>query len=506
MKASEISRDGTSRFIKGNKVELKDKIIDAGKWSTITELCAKLIAPVSNIVLARVLTPEAFGVVATVTMITSFAEIFTDAGFQKYIIQHEFTDEKSLYRGATVAFWSNLVFSVFIWVVIAIFQSPLAALVGNPGLGHVITIASLSILLIAFSSIQTALYKRSFDFKTLFKVRAVSIFIPLVVTVPLAFILKSYWALILGTIASNAVNAVLLTYYSEWKPKLYYSWAEFKKMFSFSFWTMCEAVTIWLTNYADIFIIGIYLSEYYLGLYKTSMTTVGQVVGLITGITNPILFSSLSRVQNDREKFKELFFKFQRAVAVFIFPLGVMFLCFPQMFVEILLGSQWLETCKFIGLWGMTSALTIVFAHYSSEAYRSIGKPKLSVLAQVLHIVVLCPAIIIAVKYGFEVLYITRSLVRLELVLVNVVLMSVFVKIGFIEMCGNCKYPFMCSVGMFAVATLFNSLLDASVWTMILNITISCVFYVVLINRFPQERKVIRMVLSRVPILNRYIN
>lgn len=77
-----------------NDKQLHRKVANAAKWSAITEIIAKLIAPVTNMALARILAPEAFGVIATITMIISFADMFTDAGFQKYLIQHEFKDEK----------------------------------------------------------------------------------------------------------------------------------------------------------------------------------------------------------------------------------------------------------------------------------------------------------------------------------------------------------------------------------------------------------------------------
>ena len=80
-----------------NSNNLNKKIGMAAKWSIATEIAAKLISPVSNMILARFLTPEAFGVVATVTMVTSFADMFTDAGFQKYLVQHEFKDKNDQY-------------------------------------------------------------------------------------------------------------------------------------------------------------------------------------------------------------------------------------------------------------------------------------------------------------------------------------------------------------------------------------------------------------------------
>ena len=99
---------------------INTKVKSATKWSAITEIIAKLITPITSMVLARLLTPEAFGVVATLTMIISFAEIFTDAGFQKYLIQHDFKDEKDQIDSTNVAFWSNLIMSLIIWLIIIV--------------------------------------------------------------------------------------------------------------------------------------------------------------------------------------------------------------------------------------------------------------------------------------------------------------------------------------------------------------------------------------------------
>lgn len=463
-------------------------IVNATKWSAIAEIVAKLVLPIANMVLARLLTPDTFGVVATITMIVSFVEIFTDAGFQKYLVQHEFKDDTDREHSTTVAFWSNFVLSLILWAIIAIFCEPLARLVGNPGLGNVIAIACVTIPLTAFSSIQMALYKRDFDFKNLFKARAAGILVPIFVTIPLALWLRSYWALVIGTIATSLVNAVVLTLYSKWKPRLFYSWCKLKEMLSFSIWSMVEAICIWLTGYIDIFIIGIYLNEYYLGIYKTSMATVGQIVSLITSVTTPILFSALSRLQSDREAFSDMFFKFQKLVGILVIPLGVGIYCFKGLVTDILLGSQWGDAANFIGLWGLTSAITVVLSHYSSEVYRSLGRPKLSVLAQVLHIVVLCPAMLIAVEYDWEIIYTTRALVRLELVLVNLVIMHYVVKLSPLAMFRNIMPSVFASGVMAGVALLILSI-SSSLICSVLTLFVCIIVYFAIMYLFKSERE-----------------
>ena len=467
--------------------EFNTKIVTATKWSSITEIVAKLITPITSIILARLLTPEAFGVVTTLTMVITFAEIFTDAGFQKYLIQHEFVDDTDREQSTNVAFWSNLIMSLAIWAIITVFADPLAAMVGNPGLGHVLIIACVSIPLAAFSSIQMALYKRDLNFKTLFKVRIVGICIPLLVTVPLAFYLRSYWALVIGTIVSNAANAILLTVYSRWKPRFYYSFLKLKEMFSFSAWSVVEAVSIWLTGYVDVFIIGVYLNEYYLGLYKTSMTVVGQIMGLITAATTPILFSSLSRLQTDELAFQTLFFKFQKLVGLLVIPLGVGIFCYSDLITKILLGNQWLEASSFIGLWGLTSAVTIVLSHYSSEVYRAKGRPKLSVLAQFLHLVVLCPAMLIAVKYDFDILCITRALIRIEMIIVNILIMYVVIGIPPFRMIRNILPYIFVSLIVAFISFLIQEICSSQFWCFISSI-VYIILYGLLLYFIPSER------------------
>src|SRR5690625_1757145 len=173
--------------------QLQKKITSATKWSSITQVVARIIVPVTNMILARILAPEAFGVIATVTMIISFTEMFTDSGFQKYLVQHEFKNDTEKNKNANVAFWTNFVLAIFLWGIIAALNEQIAIVVGNPGLGSVIIVACIQLPLTSFSSIQMALYRRNFDFKTLFFVRIVGIFIPLIVTIPLALWGFDYW-------------------------------------------------------------------------------------------------------------------------------------------------------------------------------------------------------------------------------------------------------------------------------------------------------------------------
>lgn len=478
---------------------LNDKILGATKWSAITEIIAKLIVPITNMILARILAPEAFGVIATITMIISFVDMFTDAGFQKFLIQYEFKSEEDLNLFANVAFWTNLIISIVLWSLIIIFSDRIAYMVGNNGLGNVIAIACIQLPLTSFSSIQMSIYRRNFDFKTLFAVRIVSILIPFLITIPLAFLGFSYWSLILGNIVSHLFNAIILTLKSTWKPRLVYKFEALKDMLSFSIWTLIESISIWLTTWIDTFIIGSMLNQYYLGIYKTSMSMVNSIFLLVTASTTPILFSALSRVQDNDLEFKKIFFTFQKIVSYLVFPISIGIFIFSDFVVKILLGDKWSEASGVISIWGLISGILIIFSHYSSEIYRAKGKPKLSFLAQMLHLIVLIPICYIFVQYDFDTFVNARAIIRLESVFVNLIIMKYIFGITFRNIFNNIKYSFVASILMGILGLILVNISQNILWQ-IISILICIIVYILILFIGNESRKDIYIFIQKIEL------
>lgn len=466
----------------------KNTVRNALKWSFAAEMAAKLMLPISNMVLARLLTPEMFGVVATITMITSFADIFTDAGFQKYIVQHEFTDDNEKYTSTNVAFWTNLILSVFIWGIIVVFRHPLAEIVGNKGLGNVIALSSVTIPMTAFTSLQMALFKRDLNFKKLFYARSIGVCVPIVINIPLAIILRDYKAILIGTVIKNFIDIIVLMWGSKWKPSFCYKFSLLKEMLSFSVWSLIESIIAWLTSYIGIFIVGTLFSQYHVGLYKTSMITVNQIISLVTAATNPVLFSTISRLQNDSEMFCKTFFKFQRMAAVIIVPMGVGIFLYRDLVTEIMLGKNWIEASEFLGLWGLVSSVMVVWAHYSIEIFRAKGKPKVSVIAYLLQLLVLLPALYFSAEIGFRAFYISRTMVRVAFIIITLMLCGIFTEVSPIKMVTNVLPHIVSSVAMALVALVLQQIGQSTLWQF-LSIALCAVVYFAVLFCFPKIRK-----------------
>lgn len=454
---------------------MENKIGNSLKWSTAGELLAKLIAPVTNMILARVLAPEDFGILATVNMIITFVDMFTDSGFAKYIIQCDFKKKEEVDQYVNVAFWTNLVLSVFLWTLIYIFRYPIATAVGNEGFENVIVIAATQIIVTSFSSIQTSLYRRYFDFKTLFVARVLISVIPICVTVPLALVLKNYWALVIGAIVQQLINAIYLVCKSTWKPKAYYDFRKLEKMLSFSIWSLAEAIAYWFSTWFDVFIIGSAFSAYYLGIYKNSLNTVNSIMLLVKAAVIPVLFSSLSRLKNRQSDFVFVYDGLQQAAACIVIPLSIGIYIFRDVATLILFGPQWREASNVIGVWALSSCFTVVYINFYGEALKAKGMPKILFIYEIISLLFMIPICILAKGYGFWAVVYTRGAVVLIQVVLGFLFMKKYIHFPIQNLLVNVVPSCICSLVMTVAAVLLKSFSHSILWQFI------CIFFCIII-------------------------
>ena len=472
---------------------MNNKIINATKWSMLAEITAKLAAPLVNLVLARLLSPNEFGIVASITIITSFADIFTDAGFQKFVIQHEFNNDNTLNQYSDVAFTSNTILSIIIYIIIFTFRHSLAVAIGCPEVSFGLAGAALTVLCTSFSSIAIARFRRDLDFKPLFYIRLGSSLIPLFITVPLAFLMKNYWALVIGTVAQQLFIAVLSIALSKYNPHLRLNKKMFQDMFGFSMWNLCESISFWFAGQANIFIVAGALNSYYLGLYKTGMSTINSYLAIITAAITPILFSTLSRVQNNKELYNKTFDKFQQTMALFVLPMGVGIYLYRYLVVQILLGSQWTEIADFMGLWAVMSSITITYSNTACEVYRSKGKPKVSFGLQMFYLIFFIPAIYLSANKSFVALCYAGCFIRLLPVVFDIIILKLKFGIKFMSILKN-TYSQIIATGVMALCGFQLQMFSKTISWQFFSIGICIIVYTAVVYLFPNIRKEIEMI------------
>ena len=412
-------------------------------WSFSSEIAAKLISPVINIILARILLPSDFGVVAVCNMVVSFVDIITDAGFGKYLVQHEFVDEKEKNDSAVVAFWTNLAISVLLWVAILANAKGISSLMGNVEYYKVLPIACLQLIFTSFSSIQIGLLRREFSFKKLFYVRIAVSFVPLMITLPIALIFRSYWSLIIGNLSAAFINSVLLIIVSKWKPRMFYSIDLLQKMFGYSIWSIAEALAHWLIFWVDIFIVGKVFDDYYLGIYKNCSNMIFSLMSMIISAITPVMFSVLSREQNT-PKFKTSFLVFEKNVMYVVFPIGIGLFFYRRLATLLLFGARWEDGIDVVGCWALMMMVSILVYNLPSEALKAGGHPELLFAYQIAYVVFLVPICIFSAKVSFHHFVVARTISIIVQIILFLVLLKKYINCSLKQFFKEVKNPIIC--------------------------------------------------------------
>ena len=317
------------------------RIIKARRWSLFAEMVNKLIVPITNMLLARLISPTAFGIVTTATMIFSFGDIFSTGGFPNFIIQKQFNNEDYELKAINIAFTSNLCISFLIWIFIIIFQNQLANLVGINGYNITIVVSCFQLIITAFSSIQIAILKKQLEFQKLFKIRLITSIVPFVISIPLAYLGFSYWSIIISNLLKELVTVIYLHFDSKIKLNIYFKLSLFTEMFNFCLWSLIESIIIWLCTWIDSIIVGRLFSSYEVGLWKTSASMITGLFGIIKSITIPVLFSSLCALQNNIDQYNYQIHLTRKVIGLIMFPISFGIIFFSDLAVYITLGSQW---------------------------------------------------------------------------------------------------------------------------------------------------------------------
>lgn len=473
---------------KNDNHSLGNVVANAARWSMLTQLASKLIAPITTIVLARFLTPEAFGVVALSTMVTSLSNMFSDAGFQRYLVQEAFSNKTEEGQYASVAFWSNMIVSCIAVLFITVFRDWLAAFLGSPNIGLMLAVSSLSLPLTALSGVQTALYQKHLDFKTLFGSRFGSSLLIFVVAVPMALMGCSYWSLVIGTLANEVFLVIWLTVLSDWKPSLFYDFHMLVDMLSYGVWILIESFATWLNTWLGTFIISRLLSEMYVGYYNTSVNMASSITGIVTAAILPVAFATFAKVKYDSGRFERVFFLMQKYLAMCIIPVAVGCLVYRNLITIVLLGDQWLPVATFFGCWMFVGSTVIVFGNLCSEAYRACGMPKWCVIVQVIYLIPFVPTLYVGASLGFDAFSVIVPVGRFSLCIIHLIVAKIALGLSPLRIVTNLKWTYL-QTALSIIPGIVVSILGASIVWQLMAAMISVCVYLVLIYMVETTRQ-----------------
>lgn len=342
------------------------------KWNLANRFLSQILSLVIGIILARLLSPEEFGIVGMVAVFTGFAGIFVDFGFTSAIIQNKDSDS----RHWSSIFWLNLIMSIIIAVVFT-FMSPLIAnFFDQPLLLYVSIAISWTFLIQSFGLVQGSLMKKDLRFKELASIEVVAQIVAGIVAIAAAYNGWSYWSLILQQYISSIMRGILIWSRTNWRPRAIIDWSAIKEMMGFSLPLIGMQTTHYWTHNIDSLIVGKVLGDTALGIYGRAYTLMLVPLQAISRVVSSVMFPAFALIQDDPERIRRTYISINRVIALITFPMMLGLIVTAEPFVRLLLGEQWMGVVPIIQILAPIGAWRSVHS-LSGNIFMARGATKL---------------------------------------------------------------------------------------------------------------------------------
>ncbi len=317
---------------------LREKSVRGVAWSAIERVALLGIQFVIQVVLARLLTPEDYGIVGILAVFLAVSQTFIDSGFTNALIQNQQRTEKDF----ATAFFFNGAISVFCYGILFFGAPFIADFYEMPQLLPVTRVIGFSLIFSALSAVHRTLLTIKVDFKTQAKATLSAVILSGVIGIILAYCGFGVWALVVQTLVNTGVTTLFFWLLVRWFPQHFFSPASFKPMFSFG--SKLLAASLLHTVYMNLYplVVGKFFSATALGYFSRAQQFASLPATTGSGILGRVTFPLLATVQDDNERLSTVYRKYLRVSTGAIAPVMLGLCALTEPLVLILIGEKWL--------------------------------------------------------------------------------------------------------------------------------------------------------------------
>ena len=319
-------------------MSLRDKAVKGFLWLSSARLVGHAFSWGATIMLARLLTVEDFGLVATAMIFLRFIELINELGIGAAIIQKQELDEDDL----NSTFWVSLSFGLLLYGIIFIASPRLSAFFDSAALTSILRVMGLTFVVNAFKTIPYSRLSK----ELLFKRRSIAEFISIVFgsigSITLAWHGFGVWSLVFGALIQTSVLTTLVFFFSPWRPRFIVRVGKVHRILAFGIPVVGSRVLWYLYSNADFFIIAKILGAQVLGYYTMAFGLATSPVQRLSGTFNQIGFPLFSKLQSDLVDLRKAFLKMSRFVALIAVPALTGLFLVAEGLIIVFLTEKWL--------------------------------------------------------------------------------------------------------------------------------------------------------------------
>ena len=364
-------------------------------WTIVDNWGRQLLGFVVFVILANLLRPADFGLVALAVVFVNLAQVFIDQGLGDAIIQRRELTRSHI----DTAFWVAIGTGVLLTAAGAVLAIPVSTLLGEPDLRPILQVLSLTFVLAAMSSIQIALLRRDLAFRSLATRSICAMVAGGAVGITMAFLGFGAWALVGQQVASAIAAVLTLWWVLPWRPSRTFSKEHYRSLFSFGINVVGTDAVAFLARNSDNLLIGAFLGTSPLGLYAIGYRMLDTTQVLLINISRKMAFPALASVQHDSDRMKRAYFKLTRLSGALILPLYVGLALVAPELVRVLMGETWTESGPVASVLFLIGPVLALQA-FSSALLYAVGKPHVNFRFRLLTMVVRVAGFFVAVPFG----------------------------------------------------------------------------------------------------------
>ena len=325
---------------------LKKQVIHGSLWSFFERIGRLGIQIIIGIILARLLPPEKFGLIAMLSIFIAVAQTFIDSGFSSALIQKQDSnhlDECSI-------FYFNILVGFLGAGVIFISAPWIATFYQIPILTPLARVLSLNLIFNAFGVVQSALLTKRIDFKAQMKISVIATVLSGSIGVTMAYQGYGVWSLVAQSIGGNLFGAILLWFLLPWRPSWIFSWVSLRSMIPFGSKLLFSGLLNTIYNNLYFVVIGKMFSATDLGYYTRAQQTQQMPVDNLSSTVSRVTFPAFSSIQDDKARLKRSTQKALSTLALVNFPLMIGLAVVAKPLVLVLLTDKWLPCVPYLQL------------------------------------------------------------------------------------------------------------------------------------------------------------
>jgi O-antigen/teichoic acid export membrane protein len=302
-------------------------------------------------ILARLLAPSDFGLIAMVNVFSNFVAIFSGFGLASAIVQKREISEEAL----SSSFWISMGLGAVLTVVLAASAPLIAAFYSEPRLTPLVVFISSTFFIASFGNVQTALLTKSMNFKALAVIGICALGISGPIAVFLAFAGYGVWSLAWLTVLSAFVTVVLTWIYSQWVPHFSLRLQRVKGLLGFGANLTGFSLVNYFARNADNLLIGRFLGPAPLGFYNLAYNLLLFPLDNISRVIGNVMFPALSIIQHDKQMAREAYIAANRYIAAVSFPLIVWVLVTAPQLIRVVFGPKWVSAIVLVQILAVAS-------------------------------------------------------------------------------------------------------------------------------------------------------